>query len=326
MTLFVGYDLLSYVDGTQTAPSSSLPVVNPQTSNSGNQLAVTTPNPDYRLWLRQDNLIRNAIMASVDPAIAEASTRLMTTYANKSQTRIYSLRENLAHLIKGSLSISQYLGEIRSIADELAICGSPMRPKELAIKVLNGLGPDYKEMSATIRARDTPMLFEELHDKLIGHEIFSTIRLPSISSPPLQLSSLNDQTKEDRIATPTMAFVDPSTHKMATPITIPRKTDPTDTSMFAATTGAPSTSPNNKNNSNKPKVQCQLCDKFGHLTKVCHSTTHIALEPQANFASKQHNNSPTNWVMDIGASHHITTDTQNLQAYLEYHGPLRDRL
>ncbi|KAK3030999.1 hypothetical protein RJ639_035750, partial [Escallonia herrerae] len=165
-----------------TAPFHSLLFVNQQTSNSGTQLVVSTLNPDYRLWLRQDNLIRNAIMASVNPTIAtivvvsktshEAWTRLVTTYANKSQTHKYCLQENLAYLFKGSLSVSQYLNKIRSITDELAIFISLMRPEELVIKVLSRLGPNYKEMSAAISAHDTPISFEELHNKLIGHEIF----------------------------------------------------------------------------------------------------------------------------------------------------------
>jgi len=43
---------------------------------------------------------------------------------------------------------------------------------DLIIFALNGLGSDFKEISAVIRARDTPVSFEELHDKLVEHEAF----------------------------------------------------------------------------------------------------------------------------------------------------------
>nr|XP_009593373.1 putative uncharacterized protein DDB_G0283051 [Nicotiana tomentosiformis] len=66
-------------------------------------------------------------------------------------------------------------------------------------------------------------------------------------------------------------------------------------------------------NNNKPRVQCQLCEKFGDVAKVCRSRTHNANEPQANFSVKGSSGN-SNWVMDTGASHYITSDIQNLQA------------
>lgn len=37
---------------------------------------------------------------------------------------------------------------------------------------LSGLNSNFKELEATIRARDTPMTFEELHDKHLDHKTF----------------------------------------------------------------------------------------------------------------------------------------------------------
>lgn len=42
----------------------------------------------------------------------------------------------------------------------------------LVIKILSGLGPEYKEISAAIHARDTTISYEELFDKLTDHETF----------------------------------------------------------------------------------------------------------------------------------------------------------
>ena len=63
-------------------------------------------NPDFKIWFQQDNLIYNALMTSIDSTIApsvasaespkEAWDYLHTTYANRYQTRIYSLRDALA--------------------------------------------------------------------------------------------------------------------------------------------------------------------------------------------------------------------------------------
>ncbi|KAF2308779.1 hypothetical protein GH714_017749 [Hevea brasiliensis] len=68
------------------------------------------------------------------------------------------------------LKLAGISGEIRSIADELAIAGSSLGHAELLVKILSGLGPDYKEISAAICSQDTSINFE-MFDKLSAHEI-----------------------------------------------------------------------------------------------------------------------------------------------------------
>lgn len=70
--------------------------------------------------------------------------------------------------------------EIKSIADNLTCSGSPVNNKELAIKVLSGLGPKYKELSAAIGARDNSITFEELFDKLFEKEMFIKHSKPKV--------------------------------------------------------------------------------------------------------------------------------------------------
>nr|XP_009759681.1 PREDICTED: uncharacterized protein LOC104212172 [Nicotiana sylvestris] len=170
-TLMCGHDLMSFLDDTNTSPPKKITKDNKEIAN-----------PEYRLWFRQDSLIRNALMASVDatiaPSIAAAETSqqawemLYTTYANKSQTRIYSLRDLLAKTTRDSKSLSDYLRKIRSLADELATAGAPISNVELVVKILSGLGLGYREISAAIYALYTPISYEELFDKLSDHELF----------------------------------------------------------------------------------------------------------------------------------------------------------
>ncbi|EXC29362.1 hypothetical protein L484_021670 [Morus notabilis] len=61
---------------------------------------------------------------------------------------------------------------IKWIADDLAFIGYPLNEDELIVYVFNGLEPDFKEINAAVRARDSPISFEELHDKLLDHETF----------------------------------------------------------------------------------------------------------------------------------------------------------
>nr|XP_016493545.1 PREDICTED: uncharacterized protein LOC107812881 [Nicotiana tabacum] len=169
--LMHGHDLYGHLDG-------STPTPNPSTTFGTN----TTPNPAYTLWFRQDYLIQNALMASVDPMIAstvdaantskQAWDSLHTAYANKSQTQIFSLRDQLARITKDSLPITEYLQRIRSLSDELATAGALVTNSELIVKIFTGLGPEFREISAAIRARDTTVTYEELYEKLLDHELF----------------------------------------------------------------------------------------------------------------------------------------------------------
>ncbi|KAH0672879.1 hypothetical protein KY290_025164 [Solanum tuberosum] len=100
-------------------------------------------------------------MASVDATIASivasaenskaAWDHLHTSFAKKSQTRIFSLRHHLSRVSKDNKSIVDYLCEIRSLYDELATAGSPVNNEELVVKILSGLGPEFREILAAIR-------------------------------------------------------------------------------------------------------------------------------------------------------------------------------
>ena len=51
---------------------------------------------------------------------------------------------------KGSQSIAEYMQTIKIITDDLALMGYPLSEDEIILHVLNGLGNDFKEISATI--------------------------------------------------------------------------------------------------------------------------------------------------------------------------------
>ena len=88
--LMHGHGLFGHLDGTTTAPNRT-------------SAADQSPNPAFVLWFRQDQLIQNALMASVDPTIASMIANavsahqewqsLHSTYASKSQSRLFSLRD-----------------------------------------------------------------------------------------------------------------------------------------------------------------------------------------------------------------------------------------
>ncbi|RVW86331.1 Retrovirus-related Pol polyprotein from transposon RE2 [Vitis vinifera] len=184
-TLFIGYDLLGYIDGSKPCPPKTL------TTNN-----VDTINPAYTLWIRQDQLILNALIDSLSPTIIsfiarantsrEAWTILANTYAKPSRAR----------------------------TDELAILGAPMEEEDLTEKILDGLGDElafHLQPSLPVllwpptqELHLAPTALHLVHTRVLPnlwHSSHTAKRCPSFQLVPVQ-SSTTSATPPANFATP----------------------------------------------------------------------------------------------------------------------------
>ncbi|KAK2968661.1 hypothetical protein RJ640_012504 [Escallonia rubra] len=156
--------------------------------------------------------------------------------------------------------ISEYLREILSLADEIASACSPMSNVELIVKILSGLGPEFHEISATIRARDTPISYEELFDKLLDHEVFlkheelKKHQTPIMVQVAQQTGSNNSNNRSNQRWHPQQS----------------QRQNSNMPSQFFIGNSQPTWRPHLSNNQ-QPRFQCQLCEKYGHVACVCRS-------------------------------------------------------
>nr|KYP54366.1 hypothetical protein KK1_000553 [Cajanus cajan] len=69
-----GYDLLKYPDGSFPAPATTV--------STTLEPPVTTPNPAYQTWCRQDRLIYGALLTTLSPEVASlmSQTTLQEKY------------------------------------------------------------------------------------------------------------------------------------------------------------------------------------------------------------------------------------------------------
>ncbi|KAF5455087.1 hypothetical protein F2P56_024700 [Juglans regia] len=165
--LLIGYNLLDYVTGDKPCPQT-------------NDLSISAHQRTH--WIRQDKLILSAILASTTTTITpfisiakssqEAWQKLHTMYASKSRTRAMQLKEELTLIKKGNQSVQEYLHTAKSLADEISLIDHPISEDDLTLYILNGLGADFREIAAPIRAREHPLTFEELHDLLVSHDVY----------------------------------------------------------------------------------------------------------------------------------------------------------
>ncbi|RZB57307.1 Retrovirus-related Pol polyprotein from transposon RE1 [Glycine soja] len=144
--------------------------------------------------IRQDKLIyldllvlcdfeARSVMVAADTS-CDAWLALACSFSNRSHSIIMSLRERLSSITKGSSSISTYLPSIRNIADKLALIGHPIDNLEMVIQALNGLGPTFREFTASIHTRDSPIAFNELYDKMVDFEMFLQRQEHILTSDP----------------------------------------------------------------------------------------------------------------------------------------------
>jgi len=313
--------LQGYIDGTKPCPTQQL-------TTTTNNITLEHLNPDYIIWIRQDQLILNAIIGSITPTIIpfivraktsrEAWNILAATYAAPSRGRIKQVKSQLRLLTKGTLSITDFLQSVKAKADELAVLGAPIDNEDLTDKILEELGDEYRELVRAVQARENAISFDELHEKLLMFE-----------------ASLQ--------ATPKIVTLFPPTAHQASrtsrryPFHNVNRNLPNNFSAGGNWRSYPQPGHSGPaqsytaNNSSRPPPRpylgyCQICGIQGHTAKKCPSFRLVPLttsqhnnttlwQPQANLAtSTPPLTSP--WMLDNGASHHITSDLQNLAQHL----------
>ncbi|XP_010443976.1 PREDICTED: uncharacterized protein LOC104726746 [Camelina sativa] len=305
-SLLRGYDLLAFIDPSHERPAETVTVD-----------GKISPNPAYSLWLRQDNLLYSAIIGSIEvahqPLIAaattslEAWTTLASTYAKPSRGHIRQLKDQLKFLVKNTKTIDEYMQFIKTKFDVVALLGNPYHPEDLTDIVLAGLPDDYKPVIDAVHGRNVPISFAELHEKLINRESH-LLNQPLLPSPfPVTANAAQNRPQHWNHSTPSSVTSKPcySSH----------------TNHRLHSSGQ-----------RKPYLgKCQACGVQGHTAQKCTQFRIVSSgqnplprgfspsQPQAYHALTGPNESPS-WLVDTGASHHITSDLANLSLHSPYNG------
>lgn len=238
-------------------------------------------------------------------------------YANRSQTRVFSLCKQLSPCSRDSQSVTDYLYTIRTLTDELATAESPVSNEELIVKILSGLGSDFREISAVIRARDSSISYEELYEKPVDHEIFlqyeSSKKILIVTAAVAQKNNFQPHRRNhNHVATTSRSPQNRTWHPQGSNSASPHTTTVQSSSRpwQQISNIAPG--------SVQTPICCQLCNRFGHMANVCRSRSHNHYQAKAHFMSSLASATP--WIVDSGASHHITGDTSVFTSSQEYHG------
>lgn len=147
---------------------------------------------------------------------------------------------------RGSKSVPEYLLSIRVLADEVVAIDSPLSDDDLTLYVMNGLGLDYHDIAAPIRAHEKPLSFEELHVLLVAHDTYLK-RLESTTTTFVVTANASNRRNN-----PHQKYQHRNQNRGST-----------------STNKRNSQSRSSRNDQQWPSVVCQWCDRIGHIAKTC---------------------------------------------------------
>ncbi|CAJ2679303.1 unnamed protein product [Trifolium pratense] len=198
-----GFDLLKYTDGSFPAPTATITTTATP--------PVTSPNPAFQTWRRQDRLIYGAILTTLSDEVASLVSQTKTshdlwellknTYAKASRSHLKQLKERLRMASKGTQSITTYMHSLKQTADLLASLGSAVSVEDMtdhARSTNNKPRPSQAPAPTNQRPGDRkPFLGRCQWCNIKGHvladcQLFRT-QHPSVPAPPRSSPSTTGQ-------------------------------------------------------------------------------------------------------------------------------------
>ncbi|KAJ0021733.1 hypothetical protein Pint_31459 [Pistacia integerrima] len=238
--LLIGYNLFDYIAGTNSLP--------PPSDSSTSSLQSLH-------WLRQDKLILSAILASTTPTI--------TPFLSVAKTSEEAWRK--LHTLSASRLLAYLPKPFRC---QISLIDHPVADDDLTLYILNGLGSDFREIAAPIRAREKSLTFEELHDLIIGHDAYLR-RLDTITQQLVASANYSNQRSIGG-----HSFRGNS------------KTGSGRNGGFSCPDSNPSASRSSSGSNNSKRFhgqrkyapKCQIYDEFGHIVKACSRASFMPLQ------------------------------------------------
>ncbi|KAJ4744580.1 polyprotein [Rhynchospora pubera] len=321
LPLLHGYNLTKFIETSSPNPTR-------QTTTG-----VLEINPEYLPWHRQDQLllgwIRSSLSESIQAQVVSCTTTLdlwntlHKLFSSSSRAHTLDLQRQVKAANKGTSSCSEFLQHLRRLADELAFAGSPLTDDELVTAAINGLGVEFNSIVAAITtsSRLEPFSFADLRGILLSHEslLKNQADLMSSSSPAAFNigrggGNRNRPPNQSQVPNRTPNYLLPN------PVVQSQPTRP----QFRPNVPV--------NNASKPvhtgsKTPCQICTKPGHPAKLCYFRYHPDPDWKPNPRFQAYNaqthhltTGNNNWVLDSGATNHVTNDPNNLSSFYAYSG------
>ncbi|KAM2607610.1 hypothetical protein TB2_036145 [Malus domestica] len=342
--IFRRYNLTGIVDGSVVAPPKFL------RDSTGNR--TSTVNPEFVTWYENDQNILIWINSTLSDSLIpytvgvsssrELWSKLESRLASASQSHIHELRSRLRTITKGDSTAAVYLQQIEEIADALASAGASVEDSELISVTLHGLPPDYDSFIDAIQFRLGSTTIDELHGLLLSKELqlnsrkktssasiqafnASTGLLPTPHDPPFSqayvaqhFTNFHQGRGMYRTFSHSKNFQPRGTDKNFSTY---RHNNPRNNFTRQNIQRYNRGSRSHLINSGR-RISCQICKQFDHEAVDCPHRLNPNYGTKSQMALCASTSSPApTWLLDSGASSHMTNSYANLQNPESYNGP-----
>ena len=172
LTSIRGNHLGSFISEPQIIPYQYL-------SNSGVDGSIEkVENPAYINWQAQDQTLLGWLLSIISKGILSSVMNYDTSFNDwpsivkqfgvKSEAKIMQLRYEMNILRKESMSVEEYCAKMKMLANKLACAGDNIIEKDLLMRILNGLGPDFLDLTSIITTNK--MRYDDAYALLLTHE------------------------------------------------------------------------------------------------------------------------------------------------------------
>ncbi|CAN1767175.1 Retrovirus-related Pol polyprotein from transposon RE1 [Linum perenne] len=301
-----GYDLLGHIDGSNNAP--------PVLTEAGAR------NPQYTNWYRRDQIILGWIISSVSEGVlqilvglssaAAAWTALASAYGQGSHSQAQSYKSQLYDIKQSTDTAAVYLQRAKALADRLAALNEPVSDADLVHHILRGLALPYKPFARSIRHREAPPSYTELHGLILTEELEIATEESALTAGPAFSNfagrgvagrSRGDRRYPSRGAPSSQATTSPAGSYR-------RRQQPYNSGLYHP--------PGRQAQSGIPReLICFNCHGKGH-----HFRQQAPFQPTAHFTYSPEPHPVDSWTLDSGANHHLTNNLANLHLHSEYQG------
>ncbi|KAI0500243.1 hypothetical protein KFK09_018452 [Dendrobium nobile] len=139
------------------------------------------PNLRHQRWLLTDQNLAAALCATISPQIlpyvvhlestAEIWKTLQIQFQSANRSKIIQLKNELQNISMNTMSMTQYLTEVKKLVDQIAYAGAKLDPEDVLHHILNGLPQTYNSFKTAVRTMQTPLSLDNLYALLISEEI-----------------------------------------------------------------------------------------------------------------------------------------------------------
>ncbi|XP_071680225.1 uncharacterized protein [Lolium perenne] len=289
-----------------------------------------------------NQLIGRATAASVWQSIHDL-------YGAQTRANVRHIRRQLVSTRKEDLSAAAYMQKMKALADAMAVAGVPITDDELIDYIVIGLGSAYNVVTApfTLGTSTEAISYAMFYSNMLSFE--------SLQAQQAHAEGWTSSVNSAMRPHPAFQGGGPPSRPFGNDVQQgPARTGGGGNSGYGRndggnygrgdggnfggrndgrTGGGNGGGWNDGRNNNRNggggygqqrrwRPRCQICGNWGHVAKDCRNRFDTNYQPPqqrgGNAATTNYNNNP--WIMDSGATDHLTSELARLQAYERYSG------